>query len=136
MRELVKKFSILFRRSGIHLDRKLKELGITQGQLMYLMCICENSGMSQEQLSEALWINKGAVARAVQRFERDGYIDRVVCEKNRRQYGLFPTEKTKRAYDAIREIEAEWEEHMMRNLSCADRDALEKLLGQLIQDME
>ena len=72
MRELAKKLSILSRRSGIDLDRKLKDLGLTRGQLVYLMCICDHEGMSQEQLSEELWINKGAVARAVRRFEKDG----------------------------------------------------------------
>lgn len=136
MRELVKKLSILFRRSAIHLDRELADMGITQGQIKYLMWVCEHSGQSQDQLASALWINKGAVARAVQRFERDGYISRVVCENNRRQYGLFPTEKTRKVYDTIRSIEAEWEEHMMRNLSNEERDDLERLLNRLLNDMD
>lgn len=136
MRELAKKLSILSRRSGIHLDRQLKELGITRGQLVYLMCICDNVGMSQEQLSEALWINKGAVARAVQKFEKDGYITRIVSPNDRRQYGLFPTEKTKRAYNAIRSIEAEWEEDMTRNLSSKERDTLDRLLKKLLDNIK
>ncbi len=136
MRELAKKLSILSRRSGIHLNRQLKDLGITRGQLVYLMCICDNEGLSQEQLSEALWINKGAVARAVRKFEEDGYITRVLSPTDRRQYGLFPTEKTKRAYDAIRRVEAEWEDQMTRNLSSKERESLDRLLEKLLHDMK
>lgn len=136
MRELAKKLSILSRRSGINLDRNLRDLGLTRGQLLYLMCICDHEGLSQEQLSEKLWINKGAVARAVRRFEEDGYITRVLSKKDRRQYGLYPTEKTKQAYHAIRAVEADWEAHMTRNLSAGEKNTLDLLLGKLLKDME
>ena len=136
MRELAKKLSILSRRSGIDLDRKLKDLGLTRGQLVYLMCICDHEGMSQEQLSEELWINKGAVARAVRRFEKDGYITRVLSKKDRRQYGLYPTEKTKQAYQTSRAVEADWEARMTRNLSAGEKKMLDMLLEKLLEDME
>ncbi|WP_066685765.1 MarR family winged helix-turn-helix transcriptional regulator [Christensenella intestinihominis] len=136
MRELAKKLSILSRRAGINLDRKLKDIGITRGQLVYLMCICDHEGMSQEGLSEELWINKGAVARAVRKFEQDGYITRIVSPKDRRQYGLYPTEKTKKAYHAIRAVEAEWEDYMTRNLSAGEKKTLDVLLEKLLADME
>ena len=136
MRELAKKLSILSRRSGIDLDRKLKDLGLTRGQLVYLMCICDHEGMSQEQLSEELWINKGAVARAVRRFEKDGYITRVLSKKDRRQSGLYPTEKTKQAYQTIRAVEADWEARMTRNLSAGEKKMLDMLLEKLLEDME
>lgn len=136
MRELAKKLSILSHRSGIDLDRKLKDLGLTRGQLVYLMCICDHEGMSQEQLSEELWINKGAVARAVRRFEKDGYITRVLSKKDRRQYGLYPTEKTKQAYQTIRAVEADWEARMTRNLSAGEKKMLDMLLEKLLEDME
>lgn len=136
MDELVKKFSILFRRSGLDLDRQLKKFGLSRGQMMYLMCICENEGDSQEQLAAELRINKGAVARAVQKFERDGFINRLPSEKDRRQYRLFATEKTRRIYQAIRTIEADWEENVTRNLNAGERSLLVSLLDRLIEDME
>ena len=92
--------------------------------------------MSQEQLSEELRINKGAVARAVRRFEKEGYITRVVSPKDRRQYGLYPTEKTRRAHHAVRMAEAEWEAYMTRNLSSAEKETLDSLLEKLLRDME
>lgn len=136
MRELAKKLSILSRRSGLHLDRQLKDTGLTRVQFIYLMCICDHEGMSQEQLSEELRINKGAVARAVRRFEKEGYITRVVSPKDRRQYGLYPTEKTRRAHHAVRMAEAEWEAYMTRNLSSAEKETLDSLLEKLLRDME
>jgi len=136
MDELVKKFSILFRRSGVDLDKQLKDLGISRGQMMYLMYISDNEGASQEQIAADLRINKGAVARAMQRFEKQGYVTRVVSEEDRRQYGLFPTDKTRRFYSAVQRIEGEWEEHVMRNLSAGERKSLISLLDRLIEDME
>lgn len=136
MRELAKKLSILSRRAGLHLDRRLKDTGLTRGQFVYLMCICDHEGMSQEWLSEELKIDKGAVARAVARFDSEGYITRVVSLDDRRQYALYPTEKTKEAYHAIREAETEWEAYITRNLSAEEQETLEALLEKLLHDVE
>ena len=65
-----------------------------------------------------------------------GYITRVVSPKDRRQYGLYPTEKTRRAHHAVRMAEAEWEAYMTRNLSSAEKETLDSLLEKLLRDME
>ena len=77
------------------MDQRLKDFGISRGQLMYIMCICDHEGISQEGLSCELRIDKGAVARAMQKLAGEGYISRVVSSSDRRQYHLFPTAKAK-----------------------------------------
>jgi DNA-binding MarR family transcriptional regulator len=75
---LIRRFSFIPRQSGINLDRQLKKLNLSFGQFLYIMCICENAGLSQENLSSRLKIDKGSVARTVKQLEADGYITRSV----------------------------------------------------------
>lgn len=136
MDDMVKKFSILFRRSGINLNRSLKTLGVTHGQIMYIMCICEHEGLSQEHLAQELQINKGVVARTMQKFEKNGYITRTLASDDRRQYCLFPTQKAKDIYQAIREANHAWEKHLTRNLSAEEKKTLHQLLDRLLDTLQ
>jgi DNA-binding MarR family transcriptional regulator len=83
-----------------------------------------------------LRIDKGAVARAVQKFVNGGYVTRVLSEEDRRQYCIFPTDKMKAIYHAVRKVEADWEEHVTRNLSPDERKTLISLLDRILSDME
>lgn len=136
MDELVKKFSILSRRSEISLGKSLQDLSVTGGQVMYIMCICEHRGLSQEDLASELRINKGVVARTMQRFEKNGYITRVLSEKDRRQYRLLPTEKAENIYHAIRQANSEWEDRLTRNLSGNEKKTLSVLLDKLLKNLD
>lgn len=62
---------------------------------MYIMCICDNEGLSQEKLSAELQIDKGSVARTIKHLEKDGYITRIVSKDDKRQHQIFPTIKAK-----------------------------------------
>lgn len=59
----------------------------------YIMCICTNPGVSQEDLSSYLKLNKGSVAKGIRPLIKEGYIRRVQNQSDRRAYQLFPEEK-------------------------------------------
>ncbi|MEA4854185.1 MAG: MarR family transcriptional regulator [Christensenella sp.] len=136
MENLIKKFSIIHRLSGIRLDQRLKDLGISRGQLMYIMCICDHEGISQEGLSCELRIDKGAVARAMQKLAGEGYITRVVSSHDRRQYNLFPTAKAKEIYAEVRAIDRQWQEQLTKGMNEKEKTELNCLLNKVMANLD
>lgn len=133
MRSLVNSFSIIHRQSAIMLDRKLRALNLPVGQFMYILCICANEGMSQEQVAAQLRIDKGAIARTTRHLLEEGYIERQVSPADRRQYQIFPTEKSRRIHHEINDISSEWEEKLTSELTDIEADLLKSLLDKVVQ---
>ena len=77
MRNLGKWISIIARNSQIYYKRSFEKLGISGGQYIFLICICENEGRTQEWLAEELSMNKSTVARVVAALEQIGMVERL-----------------------------------------------------------
>jgi DNA-binding MarR family transcriptional regulator len=131
MNYLISDFSILHRQSDIFLTRKLSPLGLGANQFTYILCLCEHPGISQEQLSAFLRIDKGSVAKTVRQLCDQDYFIRKVSETDKRQYELFPTEKATGVYDQLHEIVMEYEHYITRGLTPIEADVLRNLLDKL-----
>ena len=122
------KLSILSRRSGIDLDRKLKDLGLTRGQLVYLMCICDHEGIVSGTALRGAVDQQGRGGARGPQVRKGRLYTRVLSKKDRRQYGLYPTERQSRLTKRSRAVEADWEARMTRNLSAEREKMLDMLL--------
>lgn len=60
----------------------------------YLIEICRNPGLSQDQLAQRIYVNKSNVARQCAFLEENGFIARSVSPTDKRVTELYPTEKT------------------------------------------
>lgn len=135
MNYLISMFSILHRQSEIFLSRRLCPLGLSTNQFIYIMCLCEHPGISQEQLSEIVRIDKGSVARSLRQLCELGYLTRIISETDKRQYSLLPTEKAAGVYPTLHEIVMEYESYLTRNLTPEQSDQLYSLLSSLEEDI-
>ena len=135
MNYLISSFSILHRQSDIFLTKKLSNLGLSSNQFIYIMCLCEHPGISQEQLSAYLRVDNGSVAKSVHQLSDQGYIRRTVSETDKRQYELFPTEKATGVYPQLYEIVMEYEKYITRNLTPIETDILRSLLDKLTENI-
>jgi MarR family transcriptional regulator for hemolysin len=133
---LIRRFSFIHRQSGINLDRQLKKLNLSFGQFLYIMCICENAGLSQENLSSRLKIDKGSVARTVKQLEADGYITRSVSPDDRRVQQIFPTGQAMRQYEQIARISRDWEKVLTSGLTEIETNILISLLDKVIANIQ
>lgn len=135
MNYLISSFSILHRQSDIFLTKKLSNLGLSSKQFIHIMCLCEHPGISQEQLSAYLRVDKGSVAKSVHQLSDLGYISRKVSETDKRQYELFPTEKSTGVYSQLHKIVMEYEKYITRNLTPIESDILRSLLEKLTENI-
>lgn len=135
MNYLISCFSILHRQSDVFLSRRLTDLGINATQFAYLMCLSENPGSSQEQLSSLMRIDKGSVSKSIRLLTDQGYITHTISETDKRQYRLYPSEKTIALLPRFHEIVMEYENYMTRELTPIEADILRSLLEKLVKNV-
>lgn len=94
--ELCAKYiSLIYRKSGEHIKKILKSIGLTSTQSILIVGIHRNSGINQKDLSDTLFIDTGAISKNLRILEDKNLIYRIVDESNRRNFKLYLTEEGK-----------------------------------------
>ena len=135
MKYLISSFSILHRQSDVFLSRRLSNLGLNATQFAYLMCLSENPGSSQEQLSSLMRIDKGSVSKSVHQLVDLGYITHTISETDKRQYKLYLSEKTTELLPQFQEIVMEYENYITRDLTPIEAEILRSLVAKLTDNI-
>lgn len=109
----------------------LAPLGLKSCHASYLLQICKNPGISQEQLARRIYFNKSSVARQLAVLEEAGFIRRTTSETDRRVTQLSPTEKAIALLPQIRQVLLDWEDLITQGLSPQEQTALREMLLKL-----
>lgn len=117
MEKLNKLLGITARKSQMYYANELASLQISTGQYMFLVSICENPGVSQEELGITVGINKSTVAKAVAGLVKDGYVIREIDERDKRGYQLYPTDKATEVYPKIINILEQWKSYLVSGMT-------------------
>ncbi|OZB95398.1 MarR family winged helix-turn-helix transcriptional regulator [Paenibacillus sp. XY044] len=93
MKEILREIGMIARALDSISNIEFKEYDLTKGQYLYLVRICENPGIIQEKLAEMIKVDRTTAARAIQKLEMSGFIEKKADERNKKIKKLFPTEK-------------------------------------------
>ena len=126
-------FSIIYRHGKTINDRMIRKFHLSGGQSRYLARICDNPGISQEELAQYYQIDKGAIAKSVRRMGELGYVKREQNPEDRRAYCLFPTERAREVMDFCREDMKRMEQAFEESLTPEEIAAWEKEHLQLLE---
>ncbi|MET1249147.1 MarR family winged helix-turn-helix transcriptional regulator [Sporolactobacillus sp. STCC-11] len=102
MKEILREIGIIARALDSISNIEFKEHGLTKGQYLYLVRICENPGIIQEKLAEMIKVDRTTAARAIQKLEMNGFIEKKDDKENKKIKKLFPKEKGKTIYPFIK----------------------------------
>lgn len=102
MTEILREIGMIARALDSISNIEFKELDLTKGQYLYLVRICENPGIIQEQLLELIKVDRSTATRAIQKLELNGFIEKKNDPANKKIKRLFPTEKGQEAYPFIK----------------------------------
>jgi DNA-binding MarR family transcriptional regulator len=94
----------LYRYTQSYIDEALKKYELSSGTYPFLLMLNRNEGISQNQISKVLNVDKAMSARAIKRLIELGYIRRDIDESDSRANKLFLTD---RARDVIPKIRVE-----------------------------
>lgn len=131
MQNLIRFFAITHKQSQLFITNELKSFHIGRGQFMYIMCICENAGVSQEQIAALLNVDKSAVTKAIQNLLEAGFITRENYDGDKRVNSIYPTPKAEAAYVEIMAAGEKWHAAIMQNMSEVEKDIFRRILDKV-----
>ncbi len=131
---LAKWVSILYRYSMIYANSFLKDYGMSGGQLPFFMNIVNNPGITQEELSKLLKIDKSTTTRAVKSLCSSGYVLRKSDESDKRVYRLYPTQKAKRVERVVLEKAKMWDAVLLKGFKENERKSARRLLRLMVEN--
>lgn len=73
---LLKLISLVHRKTQMYLNGRVEPLGLTSGQVPFLLIACETGGAAQNQFCALLDMDKSTVAKTLSRLEAQGYVRR------------------------------------------------------------
>lgn len=126
------RISLLSRLFGPAVNTYYEAFGVTFGQMPFILEVLEQPGLTQEQLSEFVVVDKAAAARTLAALEAQGLLLRKENPENRRQKLVYPTEKLKRIKLEIKNIVTELNDQFLGGFDASEKEKVLQVLDQLI----
>lgn len=121
----------MYRKGNAYIGKQLSDVGVGSGQFMFLLELYQKDGISQEELSERLNIDKGTTARAIKKLEEDGFLFRERDKNDKRAYKIYLTNKGNYVKQPILDALKSWEDIITSRLSNEERSILDLLLNKI-----
>ncbi|MDF2615074.1 MAG: hypothetical protein K0S71_2860 [Clostridia bacterium] len=116
--------SILHRQSQIYLNIALKDIDISSSEYVFLITLLIEEGISQDELSARILIDKAATARAIKSLEDKGYVRRETDSNDKRIKKVYCTHKAKECESQIRTALASWTKLLTEDLSAETEELI------------
>ncbi|MGX8680337.1 MAG: anaerobic ribonucleoside-triphosphate reductase activating protein, partial [bacterium] len=126
--------SILYRCTQKYYDKNLAEYQIGYGQVLFLMMIYENEGITMKELSAMGSFDKGTTTKGIAKLEKSGYIRQEVDPNDKRSKLLYTTEKAKDIIANMYFMRSEWWDQLTRNLNLEEADRFEELMQKVVDN--
>ena len=124
MSALTRCISVIARCSALKRSQAFKSLGITGCQHTYILNVCRNPGISQEQLANKIYIHKSNVARQVALLDKAGFLTRAPSSED--------TAKAEAAYPVILQALKEWHDYLIMDFSKEEQVLLERMMNHVM----
>lgn len=110
---------------------EFKELELNRGQYLYLVRVAESPGIILERLATLLKVDKTTAARAIQKLEKNGILERRPSPTDKKQKQLFLTAKGATLYPTIQRENAYSNQVALQGFSAAEREQLARYLNRV-----
>lgn len=132
-RILIKLTNNIYRCTQSHLGFKMEKYQLTSGSYPYLLVLSRGEGISQNEISRELNVDKAMSARTIKKLIELGYIKKEENEDDVRAYKLYLTDKGKDVIPKIIQIIDDWTNILVQddeeNEINISLEFLEKVLG-------
>ncbi|MGH4050159.1 MAG: MarR family winged helix-turn-helix transcriptional regulator [Clostridium sp.] len=136
MRELIgRNISILYRNENNFIDAKLKKYNLNKVQAEILLFLRENNGANLTDINELFLFNKATITKIITHLENYNYVNRVVSESDRREKGIYLTDKGRNICPSITEALKGWEDILIDNIPNADIAKIRSMLAKMVDNI-
>lgn len=117
-------------------NQRMHELGLSQGQLFFILYVGKHPGCSPKELALNLHMDTGHVTRSLVKLEQAGFLSQKSNIKDRRSRLLCLTEKGNEAFRISHEVFYDWDCQAMACLGQEERKLLLELLADIANQGE
>lgn len=117
-------------------DRKLKQLGLTYGQMPVLVALSTGNALSQKELARLARIEQPSMAQLLSRMERDGLVTRAPDPADGRASLISLTAQAKAKLPLARAALEDTNDQALAGFGGQDVETLRKLLGRFLANVE
>lgn len=117
------------------LIKEYKDYGIGAGQYQFLVNLYMKDGISHDELTEKMSVDKATTTRSIIKLEESGYVVRKINEKDKRKYHIYLTEKAIKRKEEILKIASMWEDKLIGDLTERELDELHHILSKIAKSM-
>ncbi len=127
--------SILVRYCRSFTERRLREFDLSFGEQIIIMFISTHENVNQETISKTYMIDKGMVAKTLDRLEKKGLIKRRQNPNNKRENILSLQQKGIDVFHIMSDILEEWNTILYEGISKEDIECLKRLTGKMVENV-
>lgn len=126
----------IYRNTLEYTSEVFKKYSLGSGTYPYLMILYNKEGISQNQISKELAVDKALSARVIKKLIDLDYVRKETNSKDSRAYCLYLTDKAKSIIPAMKEELAKWNEIMTQNLTEEEKDNITDLLSRVLGNIK
>ena len=123
-----KLIAILHRKAQIFYTHSLKEADIGASEYPILLLLYRKDGVTQDEISQNLLLDKSAVTRAVQSLVNKGLAERKKDTEDHRCNRIFLTDKADAYRNLIESVRVSWNETLLEHMSQEEKEIFSRLL--------
>lgn len=126
LRNLIRLNNNIYRCTQSYVDKKLEKYNLTIGTYPYLLMLIKKPGISQNEASRELNVDKAMSARAIKRLIEFGYVRKEENKEDSRCYKLYITESGEKITPEVIKIINEWVDILLEG---NNKDNIEKSIS-------
>ena len=127
--------SVILRYCRNFFEKRLKELDLTFGEQVIIMFLSKNEDVNQDTISKKYMIDKGMVAKTLNKLEAKGFILREQNPNNKRENIISLTQKGADILNNIKSIIDEWNEILYEGISEDEIAFIKKLTNKMVENI-
>lgn len=121
MPSFTRNINLISRCAHAYRSDSLEGSGLGASHYFYVLQICAEPGISQEQLAKNLYINKSSVTRAIATLEENGFVERRTAEEDKRVIRVYPTSRAEEILPEVRKSARAWNQFLLSELEEEER---------------
>ena len=115
-------------------SRELSAVGLSPGQLYFILYVGRHPGCTPKVLAQALRMDMGHTIRTLAKLEAGGFLVQSPKADDRRAHELRLTEQGEAAFALSHVLFAKWDDAALGGLQEAERAQLLALLGKVVEE--
>ena len=112
-------------------NKCLASIGLSQGQVYFLIYIGKHPNCSPKELAKALNMDTGHTARTIYKLEEDNFLIQGQNPNDKRARILKLTEKGEEAFKLSYDLFKDWDKEVLKELSDKEKDTILSLMKKI-----